>query len=349
MAVLSGTFQPGGKITFELPLEVDLCTKINLRVRLAPITFTPSANLLYARYVDFVGLNMIDEVRLRFGTEKLQTVSRDEIFCKMMSYYADEEKYNLMKLVGGGMTPAQRDDAATSDQEIIIPLLTLLGVHLYGDPSQNLFLRGLGEKVRVEVDLAPFNTLYEISRPTATLEAITAPAATAVFTEQSLYVEGQHLYETERQALEQIYAQKRSYTFDEIQRSVRLVVPGSTTLASGQISATLDNISQPTQSIYVLLRWEQDLIRTAGLGVVSALTSWPQGRDYTNVGGWYNVSSGVRGCYWIVSLTRYSHTARRRCQPTHCADSGRQGGRQLVPAQADPRRHAADLRARAPL
>ena len=130
MAVLSGTFQPGGKITFELPLEVDLCTKINLRVRLAPITFTPSANLLYARYVDFVGLNMIDEVRLRFGTEKLQTVSRDEIFCKMMSYYADEEKYNLMKLVGGGMTPAQRDDAATSDQEIIIPLLTLLGVHL---------------------------------------------------------------------------------------------------------------------------------------------------------------------------------------------------------------------------
>ena len=64
---------------------------------------------------------------------------------------------------------------------------------------------------------------------------------------------------------------------------MRLVVPGSTNLASGQITATLDNISQPTQSIYVLLRWEQDLIRTAGTGTVSALVSWPQGRDYTNV------------------------------------------------------------------
>ena len=43
--------------------------------------------------------------------------------------------------------------------------------------------------MRVEVDLAPFNTLYEISRPTGNVPSISGPAATAVFTEQSLYVE----------------------------------------------------------------------------------------------------------------------------------------------------------------
>lgn len=138
----------------------------------------------------------------------------------MHSYYADEERANLQRLCGG-LTQAERDDKALNPQEIIVPLLTLLGLHLFGDPSQSLFVRGLGEKVRVEVDLAPANTLVESDG-----------AATVAFDEVTLFCEGHHIYDAERRQLEQIYAAPRTYTFDEVQRSVRKIIP-NTTLLSG--------------------------------------------------------------------------------------------------------------------
>lgn len=50
-------------------------SKINLRIRFG----TVSAAGTYARLVNFAGLAALEELRLRFGTEKLQTVERDQV------------------------------------------------------------------------------------------------------------------------------------------------------------------------------------------------------------------------------------------------------------------------------
>lgn len=251
---------------------MDLISKLNLRVRLSALT--PSGT--FYRWANFVGLNIVDELRVRFGTEKLQTIRRDEIFSKMHSYYADEEKANLQRLVGG-LTEGERDDKAANDQEIMVPFLTLMGLHLFGDPSQSLFVRGLGEKVRIEIDLAAFDTLVESD--------VTNPTVPAnPFVELSLYCEGQHVYDAERRQLEKIYASPRTYTFDEVQTSVRKIVPAATTLDGGRISVQLDNFNQPSQSMYVILRWANDLNRTVG----EATAKGVRGRDYWNVAGWFN-------------------------------------------------------------
>lgn len=274
---ISGTAQPGGSLAFDLSLEVDLITKLNLRVRLSALD--PSGTTFY-RWANFVGLNMISEVRLRFGTEKLQTVHRDEIFAKIHSYYPDEEKANLQRLCGG-LTEGERDDRAANEQEIVVPLLTLLGVHLFGDPSQALFVRGLGEKIRLEVDLASFDTLVESD--------ITSPTTPATpFTYLSLFAEGQHIYEAERRMLEKIYAAPRTYTFDEFQTSSVKIIDASETLDGNVIQVPLDGFNQPTQAMYVFMRWTNDLTRTVG----GATNKGVRGRDYWNVAGWYNPDGG---------------------------------------------------------
>jgi hypothetical protein len=280
VAPLSGNPQPGGKLQFELPLEVDLITKVNLRVRLAPLDAVGPPAATFYRWSNFVGLNIIEEVRCRFGTEKLQTVRRDEIFAKMHSYYADEEKANLQRLVGG-LTEAERDDRAVNEQEIMVPLLTLLGLHLFGDPSQSLFVRGLGEKVRFEIDLAAFNTLVES-------DITNAVVPTSPFAELTLHCEGQHIYDAERRQLEKIYAAPRTYTFDEVQTSVRRIVPAATTLDGGKISVQLDNFNQPSQAMYVFIRWRNDVERTVGAATAKGV----RGRDYWNVAGWFNPDGG---------------------------------------------------------
>lgn len=282
VSALGGQPQPGTRnAAFELPLEVDIITAASVQFTLKPLVHSST----FARYVDYVGLAAIEEVRLRIGTEKLQTVTRDELFAKIETHYTNDTKQNLRRLCGGGLTPAQREDLALNSQEITVPLMTLLGLHLLGDLGQSLFIRGLGEKLRVEIDFAPANTLYEITR-TEDL----SPLTTELFESCFLRCDGVHVYEAERKQLTTIYQGERTMTFDEAQRSVRREFPVGESLSSNTLVIPLDNLSQPTTTIYIFLRWKADLDRVAGGGPVGA---WPRGRDYFNVGGWYNPGGGA--------------------------------------------------------
>lgn len=212
IAPITGAFQPSGRPRYELPLEVDLISKLNFRIRLQRLgntggtygkfisfndrgqsTFYSQKNILthvhqLARYINWIGLYCWSEIRIKYGTETLQKIHPDEIFCKIQKRkfcdvkivillicfcalrrhgrmltvfykidYNDEERANLARLLGGNLTPAQRSSRALHEQEILIPVLTCLNMHLYGPPSGAFFIRGLGEKVIIEVDLRPFD------------------------------------------------------------------------------------------------------------------------------------------------------------------------------------------------
>lgn len=139
IAPITGAFQPSGRPRYELPLEVDLISKLNFRIRLQRLGNTGGT---YARYINWIGLYCWSEIRIKYGTEVLQKIHPDEIFCKIQKHYNDEERTNLARLLGGNLTPAQRSQRALHEQEIMIPVLTCLNMHLYGPPSGAFFIRG---------------------------------------------------------------------------------------------------------------------------------------------------------------------------------------------------------------
>jgi len=128
----------------------------------------------------------------------------------------DEERDKYNRLLGGALTPVQRTNRAANDdeQEITIPFLTLLGIHLGGDPSQALFLRGLGERVRFEIDMESGvhwlegDDGYVITGGATHAEGAAAPL---LVNQAHLLCEYEHLYDEERMQQENIYKQYRRY------------------------------------------------------------------------------------------------------------------------------------------
>lgn len=138
-----------------------------------------------------------------------------------MKHYDNEERNNLIHLFLGDLTPAQRTARALHPQDMVIPIITLIGIHLYGDPSQAFFVRGLGEKLQVEIDLRPFDRWIEsdVAIGTVTVDgtAFSTAGNAAVIVESELYCQGKHIYDAERRRMEELYGQARRLVFQEYQ------------------------------------------------------------------------------------------------------------------------------------
>ena len=207
------------------------------------------------------------------------------VFCKIQKHYNDEEKNNLARLLGGNLTPSQRSNRALHEQEIMIPVLTCLNMHLYGDPSGAFFIRGLGERVTVEVDLRDFDRWVEADEAytavTVNGTAFSTAGASAVMVEAYCYPEGKHIYDNERNRLAKLYGMSRRMVFQEYQNVENLSLAAS--LAAGQTSTyDMAELTLPITACYVLLRWNEDLARvTNGSGPVGG-----KGYNPTNISGW---------------------------------------------------------------
>lgn len=151
----SGTVQPGGAPRFDLSLESDCHVKESLEMRLSALTLAGGAT--FARYIDGIGLWFFSELEARFGTERIQTIRPEELFVKLEQWYDDELRTKLRRLMLLGLTPADRERRARTTQDVICPFLTLLGLSFGSDPSQNLFVRGLGEKLQLRLTMRAMN------------------------------------------------------------------------------------------------------------------------------------------------------------------------------------------------
>ena len=226
----TGSVSPNNKGVFEIALDGDVLKNLGLTLRLdyLPIAGLSGGTASLIRYVDLVGLACWSEITLKYGTERIQTIKPEEIYCKLMSMYSDEKKAQLYRLLGGG-TAAQRSERAQNDpnQFVHIPFLTLLGNHLEGDPSQALFVRGLGERLKVEIQFTPAyqwvesdaTTSYKIGADTTTTYATGASAAsTAAFVKSyALSCEFYHVYPEERAQLAAIAKGSRRMLIQDYQ------------------------------------------------------------------------------------------------------------------------------------
>jgi hypothetical protein len=294
---LSGSAQPGGTATFELPYDVDIIKGLNLQIVVDKRDALPGGTT-NARLVDWFGLNVIDQIQIQFGTERLRTVRPNEMFEKVHFHYQDETRKNLQTLYSGAVSAASREQRLeVAPQRFVIPLISFLGVHCLGDPGQSLFVRGLAERIRLAITFAAANQLCEVEPAAAPGFTFTTagvqgnpPPAAGWFLECSLYCEGRHIFDAERMDMENLYRQPRRYFFREAQVSNPMFFAAAAT--PGTIATTtIREFTQPTVALYLLIRAEDDLLRICSNGV--ALSSF--GRNNYNFSPWF-APGGVQNC-----------------------------------------------------
>lgn len=285
---VTGLPQPGGTCTYELPYEVDAVKSLSLVLRAASgaIPAPGGGAATSARLVDYFGLAAIEEISVKFGTERIQIVRPLELFQKLHFNLDNDKRHTIRNMVGGGLTAAQRFTRMISgEQQFVVPLLTLMGLHLGADLSQTLFVRAMTERWRITIKFSPVNSLYEADGTfmvPAGGAQLAIPVASTVFTECYLLAEGVHVADSERKVQEQIYMSPRRMLIREHQYCTPIRVSGATSLTAGaQIDISLREINQPCTSIYVLFRWATDLDRICG-GAGGSL-----GTNRFNVNGWW--------------------------------------------------------------
>lgn len=216
---ISGASQPGGTVIFEIPYSTDLIRSLTLAVQVNQGVVGGAGTSTFAELVDYFGLALLQELRINFGTERLQTVRREEIYGKQNQLMIDEDRNKRRAMFGGNLLPAARRARLTAGRQwFYISLDYLLGLHLGAPPPLAIHQRMLGERIRIEIDLAPANTLC-ISDGTWTFAGTGAavannPTESAWFNQLYLLAEGEHLTKSARMSLEKVYQVRKELECD---------------------------------------------------------------------------------------------------------------------------------------
>lgn len=295
----AGFCQPTRTVSFSMSLEAQLLTKLNLRLFFDRLLISGDsgasvATATFAQYVDWLGLSCWSQCRMKFGLETLQVLRPLEMMSKIQTCYNDETRNNIARCLKGNLSVAQRNILRQNDrQHVLIPFLTLLGLHVGADPSQCFYIKGLGQRLHFEIDFEPTYHIIEgdgnvelgSGLGTAVTSTTALPTAGTVIQEGHLYPEYQFITEDEEAVHEQNWALNRRYPFNEAQYVFQHLVPAATALNGADYVAQglrFDGINQPVKTIYVYFRWANDLNRDF------QGANGSRGRNLWNYGGWEN-------------------------------------------------------------
>ncbi len=269
-----------------------------------PAYVSPNTGVASAmvRYSDYLGLHMFQQIRVKYGTQLLQTIYPEEIWVAINSIEDDEEQAAYKWLVRGDLTTIQRQNLRTAPQEIKIPLLTAF---FHREECQHLFMNGLTSKLAIEVDFLPpsywVQSDGQLAGQGANSIGNTTTPATPLTPDQflldcTLNAEYIHVLEGERKQMTMLYknpAGLRQIFYDQ-QYYSNEKLPGTTNLTSNyQWTTYVKNLTRPVCAIHTLFRWAQDVSALCGFGSGTGAGIYGQGgRDLFNMIG--PVSVGTR-------------------------------------------------------
>jgi hypothetical protein len=293
----TGQFQPGTTAVWKIRRLGDHVTRIKLVATarelatvLTAVQAIPQA-ASYVRYPDRAALVFVKEVRIRYNHTRLQTIRPLENQVYIEHWLDQDERVTADLYTLSGMTDAQRIAAAAQPQKWQLNLYTAWSQQ---DPSNAPFVDGLSNELEIEVDFeSAVNFLQTDAASVGTVIPADSASSPSWFTDTCLQVEYLHATEKKRQESVQLYAEPDGlrYFFNEFQYYQDLI-PGTTVLSSGGTISSIikGNISQPCQTLFVVLRWQNDVSRQV------AGANGDRGRDISNFGGWYNAGGlGVNG------------------------------------------------------
>lgn len=275
-------FAPSTNPRFQISRDVDLVSDVALRWTLSGLPAGLwNGGATFARWVQNAALTAWEQIEVKSGTQRLQTINPIEIMLYIQFYLEPVARRNALRQIFGG-TPAERTTLSTADYEVMVPLYTCLGLRLHGDPSQSFFVRGLNDYLSFNVRMRAITAMIE------TDGTIPTQPAAGWYQSGVLQCCGYHVNNDEREKLVQVYSSMPyALTFDDQQYTNETVIPAATTLPFTQ-TIRVTNITQPVSALFYWLTWRDDEDRLVGGA------GGNRGSNFWNVSGWYNAGGGVQ-------------------------------------------------------
>lgn len=283
LSPVSGSVQWAATATnsrWEIHKTADYLGNTCIRVPLSSLGQTGGT---FARYSDWVGLCMWSQIRIKYGTQLLQTIIPEEIWIAINYFEPDEKAQAYRYMLRGDRTTVQRIADATQNIEVKIPLITAF---FHKEESLHLFINGMSTKLAIEIDWLPPSFFTQTDSPNALGNATTP--GTPLTAQQylvgnvTLNCEYIHILEGERKAMKDLYRDPEGLrqVFNDQQYFPNEILAGTTTLtAAYPWTSYIKNITKLAHCIFVLWRWAADLNRTVGGA------GGQGGRDLFNVEG----------------------------------------------------------------
>jgi hypothetical protein len=270
-------------IRFEIPkTNGDNVTKIWLSIDWNLLNKT-GGTATFARYCDYLGICCIREIRIKYGTQTLQTIHKEHLYIWQQKYLAtDQAVLREQKLVKGNLPADQRKNFF---KKAFRTKTQIYNAFFADDMSKALQIQGLSQKLTVEVDTEPDNNLIQQD---GTSTGIFQASSASYMSAMNLHVEYNHVLMGERALAigKYIHPKGLRYLFHDFQECPPITIPAATATTGGQFTANLQNLSFPTHSIFLLLRWTGDMARTCNAAAGPSDAGGQGGRDWTNTSGW---------------------------------------------------------------
>jgi hypothetical protein len=291
----AGQVAGNSTLVFNIPKHATYLTRVWLRPTFRSLTVnSPVENSTIVCRADGVGFTHFKEIRIRYSSQRLQTIHKEELALMHKHWLTDQETRGYDIACAFNQTIDQRPQDVEKDQTLKVPLYPLW---LQWCDENALAIQALTHELSIEIDLEPAanwmqsNTAYTINGHTGS--AITEADYYTAGDSGSAYaltVEYGHTTDDERMQMVSLYKDMDGvrYLMPEVQQAQPQVIAASVSLAAGvqPQTQTLQNLDMPTYCLFVMFRWVADLTRQAGTNAVGYTAV--HGRDLFNVSGWAN-------------------------------------------------------------
>ena len=247
---------------FELDKDDDMIGRVQLVWTRGPLTVGGST---YRRYVDYLAYAEIEEIRVRYGNNFLQTIHGEDLFLYRQFRFDYEDELSEDVRVAGGLTSAERDTVATADQELI------LDVPLFwtSNPRKYFPIKAMGFELDIEIKWKSADSF---------IQSDGGGAITSDRSDVHLICWYYRLGTTERNHLTQrIFSDDGvAYLIDVIERQKKEV------------------ITVPPAGQYRSIKLDNPISESAGIFFYVRIASEAQDRDPANFRAWENLQPIVR-------------------------------------------------------
>ena len=292
----------GTRYIYSITKQADLLGPMYLHADLAALlqpTVFPTGNVMKSRYINNLGMGMIESLRISYASNPIATILPEWMYVRYRKYLNDAAGKAWRVLSRMDQTIGERDAYAATGGEVFTNLCVPWG----DDTSQYYSMCGMASELRVEITIKPLINLlnFDLADPTAAATTFLFQSqATNIITALNLHCECIHLTGAERDTVISNVksAEGLAKMVEDVQSHIKVLIPSNASPFTYQLRLT--NINGPVSTLFWYL---EDPKNTSGVTARS-----DQGGDFplyphpglgTQVGSWSVSSNG----YMVVPLT----------------------------------------------
>ncbi len=255
----------GSTLIWEFSKVADLLGPCFLIVVLAALTqpaSPPVGNYTKIRYIDNLGIGMIESIRVTYGPNLITDLPPEWLYIRYRKYRGLTSSQAWRALSRMDQTLAERDSFANLGGEVVVDLT----VPWADDTSQYFSMVGMSDKLRFQIRLKTLDHIlnYDKTDSNPASPQLVSPQSTDLI--QDIYIRAQcvQLTGAERDSVVENVksADGQAKMVEDIQTHIRTLIPTSATPLTFRLPLT--NITGPVRSLFWYL---EDPKNTSGTNV----------------------------------------------------------------------------------